>query len=138
MDNEVNMSDQKAGELEAQKMMRIKIAVTVLLIVAGAAVFFKTSSFDNGYTLKQKADKDAGYSWVYEVSDPAVLSVKEDGYKNGKYVFLLTGKSKGAVKVDFKMIKNGDESKVYKEKIYSFEINEDKGILFKKMKVYDD
>jgi len=125
------------GETEAKKIMYIKMMVTIAVIVIGAFVFFKMNADGSGYIIDQKADKSAGYSWVYEISNNQILDVTKTEYKNGKFIFNLAGIGEGKADIEFTMIKDGNKEKIYKDKVYSFEVNEDKQIIFKKLTIVD-
>lgn len=89
-------------------MKRVLICALALMMLALPALADK----DDNFTLRLRGNPTTGYQWLYEVEDPSVLTVVDEGYAQddvdgqatgvgGTYRFSLKGLKDGHTTVTF-------------------------------------
>ena len=134
---EVSPSDQEsqsdfgyrtAGQ-ERQRMMKIKSAVSVIAIIAVAALAFFFWNDDGNYQISISTDE--GYTWQCEIADESVVRIASEETQDGKYTCVLEGVSAGDAQVELTRTETGNPDKVAEERVYNFTVTDDNFIIQK-------
>lgn len=93
-------------EKEVQRVQKIKIfltSVVILVMVALTAVFWNATAV---YKVELEGDKQAGYQWNYTFSQDKILKEKSSTYSDGLFTFEFVGINRGKTKIEFTCKKN--------------------------------
>ena len=93
---------------EGKRALHIQALMTVTFIVL--ILFFCLrfgGGLDDNYQVEKEANANDGYVWTQSVEDDTIISVSNEYYVDGTYVFVLEGKSLGETKVVYTLTDAG-------------------------------
>ena len=133
-----NQDDIDDGIKEAQRVMKIKVFITIAAVLLIACLAIMNWDSDDGYFIKISTDE--GQTWTYEIADTSIVENTKVTEENGKYKANFDGLAEGETEITLNRIAESDPNTILETRVYHVQVYENMKIVQKSVdrEYYED
>ena len=121
------MQEENDAVRESQRVMKIKVFVTiaaVLLLVLAAILLWDS---EEGYLIKIPTDE--GETWTYEIADTSILKDTGSTLEVGRFKCTFDGLKEGDTEVTLYRVLQSDMQDVLEKRVYHVKVAENHAVM---------